>query len=349
MQKDESEEKSLPASPKKLRDARKKGQISHSKDAVIATTLIVALVYLWLAAPLLLDRLEALMVLPADAHGRAFGEVAGEVAGEALLLAVAMVGPLFAAVVAVSILTNLAVLRGFLFALKPITPNLDHVNPVEGFKRIFALKNWIELAKSTVKVLLIGAALLLCVLIGLDLLMKAPGCGEGCIAWALVTLVQPMIAAAAIIFLLAALIDVGLQRWLFLRDMRMTKTEFKRERKDMEGDPTIRGVRRRQRRDLAQSQTRLGVRHASVVIADGGDHAVGVRFVRGETPAPVVVCRGDDARARGILEAAHHNGTKVYDDRELAQALTARGSVGEFVPEDLFTPVAVVLMRVGAV
>ena len=346
--KDQSEEKTLPASEKKLRDARKKGQVSQSKDMVIGMGTVAILAYVWLAWDKVKTNLAALLILPADTYDMPFLQAVEQVARRAFELAVTTVLPLIVIVILVSILTNVAVMKGFIFSTEPIKPKGEKINPVSGFKRIFSLKNLVELIKSIVKTVMLTAAAIVLVLLGLETLVKGPVCGAECIAIAFASMVKPLFIAFALIFLLFALIDVGVQRWLFLRDMKMTTTEFKRERKDMEGDPTLRQERMRQRREYAQgSAIPLGVKNATILISDGQTAVVGLRYIQGETPVPAIVCKGRKDRAIALVAAARQLYLPVVDDPELTAALLESGSLGEFVDQAYFHQVAAILIQNG--
>ncbi|MGI9420092.1 MAG: EscU/YscU/HrcU family type III secretion system export apparatus switch protein [Geminicoccaceae bacterium] len=345
---DQSEEKSLPASEKKLRDARKKGQVSQSKDMVLGTGTVAILAYIWLAWDRVQTNLATLLILPADTYDMPFLQAVNRVWTNAFDLAVMTVLPLIVIIVLVSILTNVAVMKGFVFSTEPIKPKGEKINPVSGFKRIFSLKNLVELIKSVLKTMLLTAAAGVLILLGLETLLKSPVCGPECIAFAFGSMVKPLFIAFALIFLLFALFDVGVQRWLFMRDQRMTKTEFKRERKDMEGDPLLRGERNRQRREFADgAAVPIGVKNATVMIADGQSRIVGLRYIRGETPVPALVCKGRNDRAVQLIAAARQLYLPVIDDPDLANALLKDGNLGEGVGQDHFHQVAAILIKAG--
>ncbi len=344
--KDQSEEKSLPASEKKLRDARKKGQVSQSKDMVIGMGTVAILAYVWLAWESVQVDLITLLLLPADTYQMPFLKAVEHVMSAAFDLAVKTVLPLILIVILVSILTNVAVMKGFIFSTEPITPKGEKIDPVAGFKRIFSMKNMVELIKSVLKTLLLSAAALVLVLLGLETLIKGPVCGADCIAFAFSSLVKPLFIAFALIFLLFALLDVGLQRWLFLRDQRMTKTEFKRERKDMEGDPMLRQELARQRREFAQGNaTPLGIKQATVLITEGQSAVIGLRYIKGETPVPSLVCKGRNERAVQLVAQARQLYIPVVDEPALAKTLLENGKLGDYVDQAYFHDVAAILIQ----
>ena len=179
-------------------------------------------------------------------------EAVDRVVGNSFDLAVATVLPLIVIIIVTSILTNVAVMRGFIFSTEPIKPKGDHINPVSGFKKLFSIKNLVELIKSLMKTVLMTAAAVILIWLGLETLIKGPYCGTECISLSFSSIMLPLFIAFALIFIFFAMFDVGIQRWLFLREMRMTQTEMKRERKDMDGDPIIRQELRSQQAEMAQ-------------------------------------------------------------------------------------------------
>jgi len=346
MSKDQSEEKTLPASDKKLKDARKKGQVSQSKDMVIGVGTVATLIYLWLAWDTLQASLAALLLLPHDTYSMPFMKAADRVMGNAFNLAAMTVLPLIAIIDFASILTNVAVMGGFVFSTEPIKPKGDNINPISGFKKLFSIKNFVELIKSLLKTVLLTSAAVVLIWLGLETLIKGPYCGPECIALSFGIIIKPLFAAFALIFIFFAMFDVGIQRWLFLREMRMTKTESKRERKDMDGDPTVRQERMRQRNEFAQGGgVPLGLRNATVLITDQSSLVVGLRFVQGETPVPVIVCKGRQERAEALLAEGHQLYIPVVDDSELARNLAKGAGLGDNVSEEYFNDVAQVLIQ----
>ena len=239
--------------------------------------------------------------------------------------------PVFAMTVVAAILGNMVVLRGFVFATDPVVPKFSNISPMSGFKKIFGMKPLVELVKNVVKVVALGTILALTLWGGLRALAIAPSCGVGCVLAATRVVALAMLGASIAVFFVVALGDVLLQRWLFTRDQKMGVSEQKREHKEQEGDPQIKGQRQRLMRDSAQSTTRIGVKEASVVVHDGQGNAVGMRFVAGDTPVPVVVCRG-----RG--DANHSLTRRAF---RLTQAPTWTAMAAHAPPRPLTTAAAV--------
>ena len=220
---DNTERKSLPASEKKLRDARRRrGQVAHSRDLVVGISLLVMLLYLLFAWPGIRDHMVGLIDTVAAAAAQPFPQTQQTI-GVALQTLTKTSGTIAAVVVVSTLAAGMVATGGPLFSFEHVKPNLEHISPLQGAKRIASLRNLVEWAKGIAKVVSLMAAFWF-VLQG----------------W-----LQPLGATAALVFIAIGLVDVLVQRQLFLRDMRMTRTEFEREQKDIQGDPLIRGERRR--------------------------------------------------------------------------------------------------------
>jgi len=344
----QSEEKTLQASDKKLREARKKGQVAQSKDMVIGTGTVAILAYVWFAWDGIQTRLIALLTLPANSYDLAFLQAVRQVVSQAFHLAVMIVLPLIVIVILVSLLTHIAVMQGIVISTEPIKPKSEKINPVSGFKRLFSLKNLVEFVKSTAKTILLAGVAMILAWLGIETLLKGPACGPACVAASFGSLTKPLFIAFALIFFLFGILDIGLQRWLFLRDQRMTKSEVKRERKDIEGDPDLRRELARQRRELTEGgSVPTGIKHATILIADGEAAVVGIRYIKGETPIPALVCKGRHDRAVQLITSAHQHHIPIVDNPALAQALAKTGRLGDYVDSTHFHAIALVLPGPG--
>lgn len=342
----DSEERPLPPTPKKLREARRKGQVATSRDLPSTVAFIAAGLTVASLLPKAIADLQGLI----DVAGRRAAEA--EVQPSALLLPMLWIvlglslAPLVAAILG-SLAGNLLVLRGLIFALEPIKPKLEKINPVEGFKRLFSLRSLVQLGKVLLQTAILLGAFVVTLAGFTSSLLHLPGCGDPCVSPLLGAIIAALFAIAVVVFLLFGLADIGVQRWLFLRDMRMSRTELKRERKDQEGDPNLKGARRRRMREAAERPFRPAPRLATLVVTAGSDLAVGLRYVPGKTPVPLIVFIAEGEARDAALAAAQD--AALIDMPEVAQALAERGSAGQEVPPTLFGPVAQALVRAGAI
>ena len=355
MSDDSSEEKSLPATEHKLREQRKKGQIAQGRDMVVAASFIVLTLYLLMAWTSIqgafLRMFEQMAVAASGARGFAYWPAAvrsvwNDVAG---VVAPIMILPILAAFVG-SIIAN----KGVVFAIDPIKPEFKKINPVQGFKRIFAVRNLIEFIKSLIKSLLVLGIVALATWRAMPALMQTPLCGVSCLGLAFGKAMIPILAASIAIFAVNALFDTGIQRWLFMREMRMTHTEAKRERKEQFGDPTIMMRRREMRYEDASGegggvgQAKLQSFAPTLVVLGRQNQAVGLRYVRGETPAPAIVFIGQGAKAVAYARQASAAGAFIATQPDLVTALIEKGREKHYIPAGQFQDVANLMSQVGA-
>lgn len=338
-----SEEKSLPASANKLRDARKKGQVSKSQDLVTGLVILSCTLYLVATSAELEQQVRAFLELVARVYVEPFETVWPRIMGMAQSLLVRAVVPILAVTVVVVSLTNILVMGGAVFAVEPILPQFERISPVAGLKRIFSMRSLIELIKALLKMLALGVAFVLVYRNGLQNLMESSACGTACLYSSFFQLLTPLVITGIAAFLLVGAVDVLIQRWLFAKDMRMSKSDQKREHKDMDGDPLIRRERNRQRSEMQASTAKRGVHHATLLIGAAGGWVVGVRYVRGETPVPVIVCRAQAEGSHALLDDARRLNKPVAVNAELAARIALR-PVGSPLPDDTFQVVADLLV-----
>jgi type III secretion protein U len=342
----ETEEKSLPASQKKLRDARRKGQVPHSRDLISGFTLTLMLIYLLLAWPALGDRVVELVDIISQSVDLPFVEAASRAIRLSLEMLLLASLPLIAIMVVGDLVAGMASTFGPVFSFEPVKPNFDRINPAHGLNRIFSFHNVVEFAKSTVKVAVLGAAFYLILRSAIGPLFEIPVCGLPCLTMATVQTAKPLAATAAVAFMAVGFFDLLVQRQLFMREMRMTRAESKRERKDLEGDPLIRRERHRHRvLEAAGGIIRVGISRAVIAIMHG-DRVVGLRYKARETPVPFVVCKADGQAGAAMLAELRQRGIPIVDDVEFVAAL-AKHKVGDMIDPELFEAAARALVGAG--
>jgi type III secretion protein U len=342
---DESEEKTLPASQKKLTDARRKGQTSNSKDLVSGFTLLAAVLYLLFRWPMMRDRLVQLIDVVSAATEQPSTEAWQRAVYSTIDVLVTATVPLLGVVCAVAVVMGMAATQGPVFSFESVKLQFDHVSPMKGAKRIFSTKNVIEFGKSLAKVIVLTAAFWSVLRGFIGPLFQTPSCGEACLGQMVVSTLQPLAVTAVIAFVIIGVLDMPLQRHLFLKEMRMSRTELKRERKDIDGNPLIKSERRRIQSMLAKRKVRKGVRHAGVVIAHE-DRVVGLRYHREEAPVPLIVSKGRGQAGDEMLAEARRLGRPVVQDASLVDQLIGL-AIGDRIPQETYTPVARLIQRFG--
>ena len=259
-----SGEKTEMPTPKKLRDARQKGQVCQSKD-IVSTALLVVLfaVLAWMGSALLLETQQ----LVATVGGRLADPAGGAVqaCGALTILLIFKYSFIFVVVAAVVGIVANIVQVGFLFTFEPLKPNFSKLNPAEGAKKIFSKKNFFEFLKNCVKVVFLSYLLYKIIWASVpELLQMCYGTIDD-IMPSLRVMLKRLAVYTAAGYILIAVVDRIFQGKNFTKEMMMTKDEVKREYKEMEGTPS-----RRPRRRTSSSPTRRTSRSASATTRRSG-------------------------------------------------------------------------------
>jgi type III secretion protein U len=345
MAKDDTEEKKFAPTQSRIRQLRRDGQVAKSQNFGEALVVLVLVIYLALAFDWVSGQLQLMLMLDPAQTGETFLDRATQTTGAIARTLGTILAPFFLIAVFVGILAAVVDMGGLPMSAKSLAPQFERLNPVEGFKRIFQMRSAIEIAKGLIKVLIIGAALTGVGLYTLNALMWSPTCGAECTLGAAKFTIGAALIIGAILLLIFGLADLPLSRFLFTHENRMTTTEYKRDNKDSSGDPTMRSARRSRGRELLEGGP-VGESYANILIVGQGV-AVGLKFEKGETPAPVVMVKKVGAEAEDLLMMGRGKGLSVIEDNELAQDLTLRSSTGENIPQALFDRVARAFIGAG--
>lgn len=341
-----SEERELPASARKLLKAREKGQVAHSHDLTTAIALMTSVAYLIANLGDFLVRLQDIWRMPLDFHDNAMESALRNTSGALISTCLGFIMPLFICVMISAILANMLLQKGFVISFTPLTPDFNKVNPFEGLKNLFGLSKLIDLVKSLIKLAILGTGGALVLSGFVNQLMWVPTCGVGCAALAWEQVVKLTAGLSIIVFSVNGLIDMRLQIWLFLRGQRMTKTERKQETKNQTQSPEVRRALRQHARAMRANDGKGGLANASVVIGDRSV-AIGVRFVRNETPAPVCVCKARGAAAKRMIIDADKMDVPVHFDATLAEALFSHAKPVSFLPASSYPALAQIFKQNG--
>lgn len=343
-------EKTEQATPKKLKDAHRKGSVTRSTDLVAAATLFAVLCALIIGSKQLLDALRhgvnAALDFTAGRHSmQAFIATLTSILGVGALswIAVSLSGLLGA------LLGNLPQV-GMQVSFEPVMPKLSTLSPASGLKRIFSPRSLFELAKMVLKAAIIGIVLWRAVLWIFPLMMRGVYEPLDQLAALLWFALLRVLGVGFVLYLVIGAGDYLLQRWVFLRSQRMSKDEVKQERRNAEGDPKIKSERKKRARELLRG-TGVGpamVARSNALIVNPTHYAVALRYASDEYPLPVVIAKGRDADALRLREAAMHFGIPIVANPPVARALH-EVELDAPIPEHLFEVVAAILRWVDAI
>ncbi len=336
---------------KKLDDARKKGDVPKSKEVTSTVVLLVWLGLGALAVNFATARIAQLFESLFTTLGRGwmhtgFAGAARDFAWQSTELALLLTAMLLVPVAAVGLLTDF-LQAGPVLTFEKLTPKLDHMNPVEGVKKMFSIDNLVEVLKAVAKtalLFLIGWMMVKSALPDIVALARSPSIPVrlmGELSWSLTV---KTVAWTAAIFVLVSLLDALWQRYSFTKKMRMSLRDIKQEMKESEGDPHVKGQRRRMQREWSQQSAVQASRTASVLVVNPTHVAIAIDYDRESTPVPTISAKGEDLVAMEMREAAQEAGVPVVRNIPLARDLLARGEEGEIVPQDLFEIIAEVIL-----
>lgn len=334
-------EKTEQATPKRLRDARKKGQVAKSKEVPSVIIILALIGTLFALDDFYLQHLQALMLLPIDVLNQPFSEALARVIPKLAYEIVILLAPLLATTLIAALVGNFSQI-GLLFTFDPLMPKLEKIDPMKGLKRLFSLKNLMELGKSLLKVTVLALIVWWVIYDNMGLLLAMRYCDEQCLLPVLGLQIKQLMLYAAVGFVVVAAADFLFERYQFKKQLRMSKDEVKREHKESEGNPEIKG-RRRQLHQEMQGSVRKNVKKSSVIVTNPTHLAIGILYQRGSTPLPRITVKGSATRARLIRRIAEQENIPIMQQVPLARALFADTDAGDYIPAELIQPVAEVL------
>lgn len=337
-------EKTEQATPKKLRDARKKGQVAKSQDFPSAFTFVVSIATVIIAAGYLYEVLASFMISmfkmssgDPDLQNRASG-----IFNQVLTVIFNTSLPIVLITTLTGILINFIIV-GPTFSIEALKPDIKRLNPVTNIKNLFKFKTLFELLKSVLKIT--GALILIYSVVWNSL--------PEIIATASLTALGSMqifadflikvIIRVGIFFLAIAIFDLIFQKRTFAREMKMEKFEVKQEFKDTEGDPHMKSRRRQTAQEIAYQEGVQSVKRARAVITNPVHIAVAVEYDPATQPAPRILVMGKELIADTIIKLAQEFGIPIMRNVTLAQTLFEKGKISEYIPEDTYQAVAEIL------
>lgn len=334
-------------SARRLEQAREEGQVPQSRELSTFLVTMSGAVTLWALGGWFSERMQ-------DVVQRGFRferEVAFDLAlmlgvlrgqlTDALLTLV----PLFGVLIIAAVAGPLA-LGGINFAPKALGPNFGRMNPLKGLGRMFSSHGLMEMFKAILKSVVIGgvaSSVLWSQREHLFSLMMTP-VEIGMPGFATTVMYSAVLIAASLGLL--ALMDVPFQLWQYNKRLRMTKEEVKREGKEQEGDPQVKGRIRAMQREMARRRMMAEVPQADVVVTNPTHFSVALKYDAARMGAPVVIAKGRGAVALKIRELAREHDVPLLEAPPLARALFRHCELEQAIPAALYTAVAEVMAYV---
>ncbi|KVD42286.1 flagellar biosynthetic protein FlhB [Burkholderia sp. MSMB1072] len=342
---DESDlDKTEAATPRRREKAREEGQVARSRELASFALLAAGFYGAWLLAGPSGGHLQA-MLRGAFTFDRATAFDTNRMlsaAGSASLEGFAALLPLLALTGVAALLAPMA-LGGWLISPKTFELKFDRLNPISGLGRIFSIQGPIQLGMSVAKTLVVGGIGGIAIWRSKDELLGLATQPLGAALPDALHLVAVCCGTTVAGMLVVAGLDVPYQLWQYNKKLRMTKEEVKREHRENEGDPHVKGRIRQQQRAIARRRMMAAVPKADVVVTNPTHFAVALQYTDGEMRAPKVVAKGVNLVAARIRELAAEHNVPLLEAPPLARALYHNVELEREIPGSLYSAVAEVL------
>lgn len=333
---DESGEKSHAATPKKLADARRRGELPRSTDVNGAAAL----------AGLALALATGGAALSEDAGSLLAGWLAGVGRGEGgpavwgLILASLHATLALWLVPIAAVIVAVAAQRAFVFAPKKLRPQLARISPVTQAKQKYGWSGLFEFAKSAAKLVAVTLVAGLFVVARREQILASLAAEPRQLGWLMGALLVDFLLVSLAVVAGIAVVDYLWQRHNHLRRHRMTHKELRDEHKETEGDPHMKQARRHRGEEIARNRMLADVPKSDVVIVNPHHYAVALRWDRGSGRVPVCLAKGTDELAARIREQAAEAGVPLHRDPPTARALHASVEIGAEIRPEHYRAVA---------
>jgi flagellar biosynthetic protein FlhB len=344
---DESQERTEQPTPKRLEDARRKGNVARSMELNSAFILLAGLGSLYFFGPQMFSDVSALsktIFANAASFTLTTDSVHGYIANGVWMM-FHLLAPIVMTIMIIGLLINYAQV-GVLFTVEPLIPDLEKINPIEGFKRLFSLRSFVELIKGILKVLIVGYVTYITLKGQYREYIPLIDKSVSQILTFTVHSAFTLFLRISLVLLVLAIFDYGFQRWEYQRNLRMTRYDIKEEMKQMEGPPHLRARIRAIQREISRRRMMKKVPRADVVITNPVHVAVAIEYDPSEMEAPTVTAKGARLLAERIKQIAAEYDIPVVENPPLAQTLYRSVDLDKQIPYDLYQAVAEILAYV---
>ncbi len=343
MAEDSDLERTEPPSPRRLEEARRKGQVPRSRELSTFAVLMTGLLSAFWAGPALYAAIKQIMLTEFSFSHASLADP-GQMPLHfisSMRIALLALMPIFLATLLAAVLTPILI-GGWLFSLETLSPNFGRMNPMSGIGRMFSMRSIVEMFKTILKSGLVGGIAALTLWNERDqflALVTMPMDSGLFYLWQMMrfTLLMSVSGIALIV-----LIDVPYQLWDYHKGLRMTKEEVRQEMKEMEGSPEIKSRIRQLQREAARKRMMSAIPKADVIVTNPTHYAVAIQYEAGMR-APKVVAKGSFLLAERIIEIAKEHKVAIVRTPPFARALYHHAELGEEIPAALYTAAAEVL------
>jgi len=343
---DDSGEKTHDPTPKKVADARKKGDVAKSNDlsaAVIYLSFLIAiLVFGRTAIGTAANTLTIFLSSPDLLLDKVLGPGGLRVSGSIVLSVLLSLAPLFALPFAFALLSQLGQ-QAIVIAPSKLAPKLNRISPISGAKNKFGTSGLIEFLKTFIKMLTVSLVVVFYLRSKFDQIIGLTRSSPNAMASMMMEVLVDLLIAICALSVLVGIGDMLWQKFNHNKKLRMSFQELKDEGKETEGDPHTKAQRRQRGRDIATNRMMLEVPKADVIVVNPTHYAVALKWTKQKRSAPVCVAKGEDEIAARIREIAAESGVPIHSDPPTARAIHATVEIGHEIPPDQYRAIAAAL------
>lgn len=343
-------EKTEPATSKKLNDIRKEGQVAKSKELITAVSLmslfIILKIYLSKLGTGLIDVYtqvyNSISKVVDDSYNGLPIRTAGSVMQQVIIDMIKLVIPILLVAIVIAILGNM-LQQKWMVTAKPLQPKFSKISPINGFKRMFSVRQLVELIKSIAMISIIMIVVYNTVKSKMNILLTFYDVGLNTALSTIGSIIIDLGIKISAVFLIVGFADLFYQRIKFKNDNMMTKQEIKDEFKNTEGDPQVKGQIKRRMQEVSRRRMMQQLPEADVVITNPTHFAVALKYEPDAGKAPVVIAKGADYLAFQIKDKAKEYNIAIVENKPLARILYHNIDIGMEIPPELYQAVAEIL------
>lgn len=340
-----SAEKTEQPTPRRLEDARKRGQVAKSTEMVITVSATVILATVFFSFPYIKFWLEDLFATIFLFFPKEKDVIAAclQLAAKILCIVVGVV----ATASFISVVIGNISQFGFALSFFPLNPEISKLNPVQGLKRIFSTRTLFEFMKSVTKILVLGTATIFGGWVFIGQLVLLPFVGFTGLIQAIFQMLVFFCTVIWVVWVLLSVADCLVQKHLYTKQLMMTVHEIRRENKETEGDPGIKHTRKDIHREILTEDTATATKHSTILITNPLRYAVAIYYARKETPLPILRAKGVGPIASLMRKIAREEGIPIIENVLIARSLYEKVKVSDVIPYDFLAPVAEILRWVS--
>ena len=339
-----------PDQSKQLNDIRKEGQVAKSKELITAVSLmslfIILKIYLSKLGTGLIDVYtqvyNSISKVVDDSYNGLPIRTAGSVMQQVIIDMIKLVIPILLVAIVIAILGNM-LQQKWMVTAKPLQPKFSKISPISGFKRMFSVRQLVELIKSIAMISIIMIVVYNTVKSKMNILLTFYDVGLNTALSTIGSIIIDLGIKISAVFLIVGFADLFYQRIKFKNDNMMTKQEIKDEFKNTEGDPQVKGQIKRRMQEVSRRRMMQQLPEADVVITNPTHFAVALKYEPDAGKAPVVIAKGADYLAFQIKDKAKEYNIAIVENKPLARILYHNIDIGMEIPPELYQAVAEIL------